>query len=495
MNKNRQKRLLELIPGGLVWLALILSVVLSFVRPLWVIYFIIAYDLLWFLRVAHFSILLFFAWKLHDNEVKINWLEKLKTDKLPWENIYHYIILPTSIEPFEVLDTTLNSFVQSNYPTNKMIVHLAGEERCKESFLANVEKIKAKYEKVFFHLIISLHPDGLEGEMKGKGANAHYGGNEGKKEIDRLGLKYEDIICSYFDSDTCVHPEYFANLTYKYLTVEDPLHKAYQPAVVYNNNIWEAPAITRITAFGTVFWLMAELIRPERMYTFSSHAMPYKALVDIGFWQKDIVTDDSRIFLQGFFRYNGQFKVEPIYIPVSMDSVMADSLWQSARNLYKQQRRWAWGVEHFPYMMQQFQEHPEISWLKKFKYTFNLMEGMFSWALAPILIFILGRLPLFIAGLGAQSSSVLVQNTPFVLEWIMTLSMLGLFVSAFFSFLVLPSRPKHAPKNKWLIMVLQWALLPFTLIIFGAIPAIEAQTRLMLGKKYHLGFWVTPKPR
>jgi hypothetical protein len=178
-----------------------------------------------------------------------------------------------------------------------------------------------------------------------------------------------------------------------------------------------------------------------------------------------------------------------------MDSVMADTLRQSARNLYKQQRRWAWGVEHFPYIMEQFRQHKEIKFGVKFKYVFNLMEGMFSWATAPILIFILGRLPLWVAGHGSQSTSVIVQNTPYVLEWLMTLAMLGMFVSAIFSFLVLPQRPKHAARHRWLIMILQWVLLPFTLVIFGSIPAIDAQTRLMLGKKYHLGFWVTPKPR
>ena len=240
---------------------------------------------------------------------------------------------------------------------------------------------------------------------------------------------------------------------------------------------------------------MAELVRPERMYTFSSHSIPFKALVDFGFWQKDIVTDDSRVFLQGFFRYSGDFQVMPMYIPVSMDTVMAKSALQAARNLYKQQRRWAWGVEHFPYLMEQYKKHPEISKWKKFKYGFNALEGMISWALAPLLIFILGRLPLYIASFGPESTSVIVQNTPYVLEWLMAFSMLGIVFSAIFGTLLLPPRPYTHSRHKWLVMLLQWILMPITLIFFGSIPAIEAQTRLALGKKYHLGFWCTPKER
>ena len=33
--------------------------------------------------------------------------------------------------------------------------------------------------------------------------------------------------------------------------------------------------------------------------------------------------------------------------------------------LYKQQRHWAWGVEHFPYMVKQFAEHPQLPFGKK----------------------------------------------------------------------------------------------------------------------------------
>jgi hypothetical protein len=42
-------------------------------------------------------------------------------------------------------------------------------------------------------------------------------------------------------------------------------------------------------------------------------------------------------------------------------------------------------------------------------------------------------------------------------------------------------------------MVTQWLIAPFISIITSAVPALEAQTRLMIGKK--LEFWITPKKR
>jgi hypothetical protein len=42
-------------------------------------------------------------------------------------------------------------------------------------------------------------------------------------------------------------------------------------------------------------------------------------------------------------------------------------------------------------------------------------------------------------------------------------------------------------------MMLQWILLPLSTIILGAIPALDAQSRLMFGK--YMGFWVTEKAR
>jgi hypothetical protein len=181
-----------------------------------------------------------------------------------------------------------------------------------------------------------------------------------------------------------------------------------------------------------------------------------------------------------------------MYVPVSMDTAYSGGFWDTVKNQYKQQRRWAWGVEHFPYMIWHFTKAKKIPFIKKFKYLFNLTEGMYSWASAPILIFVLGRLPLAIAS-QEEKASVIAQNAPFVLEYLMFAAMIGILASAVLNVLMLPANPSKYRYYKILVMFLQWILLPVTLIIFGSIPAIDAQTRLMLGK--YLGFYTTKKTR
>jgi len=494
LNKFPRKtvyRIFETIPGILVWGTLIGAVALSFLKPLWAIYIIIVFDLYWLLRVAYLLIYIIGSWNKFQATIKQNWYNKLIT--LPGhDKIYHLIFLPTYKENLDVLRASIYSLTKVNFPLNRLLLVLAGEERDRENFSRNATAIKKEFAHLFGHFLITIHPDDIVGEIAGKGSNIHWAGHKAKQLIDQLNLPYEDIIVSTFDVDSCAHPEYFAYLTYVYLTHPDRLHSSYQPIAVYNNNIWESPAISRIVANSTTFWLLTDLARPERLFTFSSHSMPFQALVDVGFWQNDIVTEDSRIFLQCFVRYNGNYQVTPLYIPISMDTVYAGSLWRSLVNQYKQQRRWAYGVENFPYMAWHFWRSQTIPFNKKIRYLWNQLEGVYSWATAPLIIFILGRLPLYFAN-NEVKTTLLAHNSPIVLKWLMSLAMIGLIFSAALSARLLPPRPKDKSRLMYIPMILQWILFPLTMIIFGALPATDAQTRLMLGK--YLGFWVTEKKR
>jgi len=490
LTEKQQYRFLEMIPGLLVWITFLIAITLSIFTPLLAIYFIIIFDLLWLIRIVYLTTHILFSWfKFHKN-IKIDWFAKLKQDKPNYANYYHVVFYPTAGEPLSVLDKTFYGLSQSNYDLKKVLVVLAGEERNKEIFQGYAETLTTKYKDIFLDIIITLHPAFVPGELQGKSANTNYAGREIKKYIDQRQWDYSKIIVSSFDCDTLMHQQYLAYLTYTYLSQEQPERCSYQPLAIFNNNIWESSLFIRTFVNSTTFWLLTDLARPERLFTFSSHSMSWQALVDVNFWQKDIVSEDSRIFLQCFCYYNGNYKVVPMHIPVYMTTVWTGKFWPAMRAQYKQIRRWAWGVENFPYQAWYYLKIKNLPKLKGFQYLWNQLEGVYSWATAPIIIFIMGRLPLKIIA-GQDKISVVAQNAPYVLEQLMIVAMVGLFLNAILSTLLMPPRPEDFSRWKWLIIPLQWIVWPVMMIIFGSLPATDALTRMMLGK--YLGFYVAPK--
>ncbi len=493
-------RILEIIPGTLVWATFAVLIVLSVLRPILAIYFIILFDLYWLLRVSYLMLYVFISWSRFRATRKIDWNAKLNDDfgsgkTKDWETYWHVIFLPTYKEPYAIIDATLKGIAESTYTHKKhMMLVLAGEERDAAHFKDVAQQAVEQYGAHFNTILTTLHPKNLPGELPGKGSNLYHAGHEAKKYIDSLGIDYRKIIVSTFDIDTIAHPQYFSYLTYQFLDHPNPYHASFQPLTFYHNNIWESDLITRLVANSTTFWLLTDLARSDRLFTFSSHSMSWQALVDVGFWQNNIVTEDSRIFLQCLIRYNGDYQVFPMYITVSMNTVFVGNLKRSLINQYKQMRRWAYGVEHFPYMVWHFAQNKKIPLKKKVTYLWNQTEGVYSWATAPIIMFIAGRLPLLITDIN-HDNSVIIQQAPLILSFIMTLAIWGVIVIAILSTVILPRRPLKGLNKlvQYSVMVLQWALFPITMILFGAIPAIDAQTRLMLGN--YLDFWVTEKHR
>lgn len=483
-------RILEMTPGILVWSTFVVAITLSFLRPAWMITFITLFDLYWFLRVIYTLVYLLIAYRRLRMSLKVNWRSVVQSEP-GWEQIRHLVIIPTYREPYEILLKSIEALEHAEYPLDRLMVVLACEERDALQAHENARRIQERFGKSFGHLIATFHPDGIPGEIAGKGANIAWAGQQAKQRIDEDDIPYDNVLVTTLDVDSVVHPQYFAHLTSVFLRHPNRLRSSYQPLPLYHNNIWDAPALTRVIATSTTFWLMTETIRPDRLFTFSSHSMPFRALVDVGFWQSDIVTEDSRIFLQCFIQYDGQYEVTPIYIPISMDNVVASSFWRTVVNQYKQQRRWAYGVENFPYMVWNFFPNGAIPFGRKIKYLWNQLEGVFSWATAPVLIFLLGWLP-FLVTRYTSPTLLIAQSTPLILNTLMVCAMVGLVAAAALSISMLPPRPERRKSPLWILpMIAQWIMFPVTMILFGSLPATDAQTRLMLGK--YLGFWVTEK--
>ncbi|MBI3256023.1 MAG: glycosyltransferase family 2 protein [Candidatus Andersenbacteria bacterium] len=530
-------RIWQIIPGILSWGTLIGLTVLSFLLPYWVAIFIIAYDIYVLIRVVYMSVHLLYAYYMLHQHEGIDWItrcqavsagllqhahelkEKLATlgkkekkvrwqttqalehvqeliatgqHVIDWNTVHQTIVLPTYGESYAVLKTSVESLVATDFPKDRMHVAIGFEEREGEEARAKAEKLTQEFGSHFKTFLTTFHPDGLPGEKRVKSANATWAMKAVEEKLHTDGIKDEQILVSNFDSDTVVSREYFSYLTYTFITHATPYRVSYQPLPLYNNNLWDAPAFSRVIATGSTFWQMIESTRPERLVTFSSHSMTLVALKDVDYWQPDIVSEDSRIFWQCLLRYDGAYRTQPLYTTVSMDAALAPTWWQTLVNQYKQKRRWAWGIENFPFLAEGFLKNKKISWRIKWAYLFRTLEGHLAWATSAIIVAALGWLPLIFGG-SEFHSTVLSYSLPRMTRTLMSIAMGGLIISATLSLLLLPRRPQGYSRWRYIFIILQWVLVPIIATLLSAFPALDSETRLMLGRD--LNFNVMQKTR
>lgn len=547
---HRAQRIMEIIPGVLTWLTIIGMFAISFFLPEWAAYLIITFDIYWILRtifIAYYSIEGY--QKLKDGR-KIDWWErcqnisrpeqyrdmltarianmedslksgelkrkerkilrkelrqykrylkeveaivKIKDQVWDWREIIHVVMLPTAGEPADVIEPAIAAIRDANFPNEQIIILLATEERENvERRQQKVDYLTKKFAGVFRDFIVTTH-EVRDDEMKAKASNASYAARHLAEYLRERKIDFQRVIFSNFDCDSVADKEYFAALTYEYITDPKRLQRSYQPLPMYHNNLWDTNAFVRVIVTGSSFWHIFQSTRIDGMVTFSSHSEPFDTLYKVGFWPVNMISEDSIIYWKCFAYYNGDYKVKPIYLPISLDAVLAETYWKTIVNQYKQKRRWAYGIENFPVIMRAIGPNKKISFRQKFGTAFEILEGHHSWATSALILAVLGWLPLILGG-DEFNQQVLAKNLPIYTRYLMMLAMIGLAVSMSLSFLLLPPRPKKYSRWRNVYMLLQWVLVPIIAPILGSFPAIDSQTRLMLGK-YFGEFWVTEKMR
>lgn len=490
--KNRALyRLLEIVPGLASWGTLIGVVVASLYAPFLAAYFIIAFAIYWVLKTAFLSYHLRHNWRRLRHHMSLDWSEML--ERFQYAHMHHIVVFPFYNEPIEVAEATILSLSKVRYDKKKISVILAAEERAGESAHKIAQSLKDKYGSEFADFHVTTHPKDVPGEMAGKGSNVAYAVEEARKKIlDARKIPYENVLVSNFDIDTVLYPDYFNCLIWHFMTAENPLKSSYQPVPLFNNNLWQAGSLSRVVAMSSTFWEMVQQERPERMATFSSHSVPFQALYEVGYWQRNMVSEDSRIYWNLMIANDGEYDVIPLSYPVSMDANTAPTLFGTIQNIYRQHRRWTYGVENFVYIVYHFTKNKNIPLGRRIKITLQQAEGYWSLVTNPIMLFILGWAPIFLGG-RVFHETVLSYNLPIVVRNLLILAMFGLVISAVISLSLIPKRPEGRSRFAYVVMALQWILVPITMVVFSSIPGLDAQTRLMFGR--YMGFWVTPKTR
>lgn len=488
---RRFYRFLEIVPGVVSWSTLIGVLLLSNYAPFAAAYFVIGFAIYWVLKTAFLSYHLRYNWKRLRHHMSLDWASLV--ERFEYSHLYHLVILPFYKEPESVVDATLSALNNVHYDKKSIIVVLTVEERAGDEALEIANKMTAKYGEQFGRFLVTIHPANVPGEMAGKGSNAAFAAERARTQVlDPHGIRYNHTLVSIFDIDTVIYPDYFNCLVWHFMTCENPLKSSFQPVPVFNNNIWEASALARVVAMSSTFWEMVQQERPERMATFSSHSVSFQALYEAGYWQSNMVSEDSRIFWNLFMANDGNYNVIPLSYPVSMDANAAPTLWGTIKNIYKQHRRWTYGVENMCYIIYHFTKNKKIPLRRRLVISFQQAEGYWSLVTNPIMLFILGWAPIFL-GTAEFHQTVLSYNLPIMVRDLLMIAMFGLVISSFISLTMLPPRPSDKSRLKYVVLAVQWILVPITMVIFSAIPGLDAQTRLMLGR--YMGFWVTPKTR
>ena len=492
---NRQKagRIFEIIPGFTSWSIIIFLIILAMIAPVACAVIIIVFDFYWIIRTMYLTTLLIMAHRRLALERDRDWLADCDRLTVPkqWGDIYHLVIFPIYKEGPEILHSSLMALRQCEYPKDKIIVVLAFEERNNES-RKNAAMLENEFKADFRGYLSTFHPDGLPGEGRTKGANASWAAKRAKEFLDAKKIVYENVVISCFDADTCVEKGYFGCLTYHFLTHPKPHQASYQPMPVYNNNIWHAPSFARLVEISSSFCQMIESMRLEKFVTFSSHSMSFKTLVDIDYWPLDMVSDDSVVYWKAFLFYKGDYRVVPLYITVSMDVAYSSNFFKTIMVQYRQKRRWAWGVENFPFLMKGFRDDKDMPFLLKLKRSYHLLESHITWAIWAVIIVLIAPLPILFGGAFFNQTSI-GYNLPHITGLLLNFTLGTSLVWVLLSRMLLPPRPPDVKKIKSLFMFAEWILVPLIVLILGSTPALDAQTRLMMAK--YMKFFPTEKRR
>ncbi len=407
-----------------------------------------------------------------------------------YEDIYHVIIMAAYNEGVETIVPAMEAVTQNTFDMKRTIFVLTYEERGGEAIAKTAQEIEKRYGKKFLSFVATKHPDGLKGEIKGKGPNLCWGGEVAVKEVERLKIPIQNVILTSLDADNRMDRQYLDAVAYEFIAHEDRQNLSFQPISVFTNNIWDAAAPMRVVAVSNSFWNMIATMRPQALRNFASHSQPLLALSAMKFWSKRTIVEDGHQYWRSLFFFSGEYEVVPIRVPIGQDAVISGTLKETLKAQFIQLRRWDYGASDIAYVAEHlFKKNPDAPFSPTFLKFVRLIDGhVMQAALSPIIAFG-GWVPMI---LNWSSRGIVVFNLPSVLSIVQTVAVVGIFVSILVSLKLLPPRPKKYRKIRRFAMVLQWILSPVIALAYTSAAAYYSQTRLLLGK-YMEKFDVTKK--
>jgi len=223
-------RLLEIFSGAAAWGTLLILIIFSYFQPIWVAYFIIAFDVYWLLLVVYLAIMLFTSYFKMKEMRNMDWRKKCEeltaenAGKLPadalirngftYQDIVHLVISPTYTERWKFCAPASSPSLIPVFLWIRWFLFSDWRAR-RAGRLDKAAILKNEYDGKFRNFVVTVHPDGIVGELKARAPTKLGLLNASKEEIiDKEKIPYNKILTSVFDSDTVVYPGFFHCLTY-----------------------------------------------------------------------------------------------------------------------------------------------------------------------------------------------------------------------------------------------------------------------------------------
>jgi hypothetical protein len=496
-------RVLEVLPFALA-ATLITSIVWgAYFLPVPLVLMLLGFDVYWAWRSLNVGVHTIRGYRAMKAASQVDWRQRYdaetltRDDVIAWDEVHHLIIIPTYKESVEKLSATLGKLAESEVAHEKLLVVVAMEE-ADEGAPARFEALRRDFGHSFLALVGTTHPKDIPGEVRGKSSNEAWAATKAKRLFcDEMGFDIDAMTVTSCDADTLFHPRYFSALTYYFATNPRRYRTFWQGPIFYYNNVWDVPAPLRIqNSLGGINHL-AKLVRKYTvLFPQSTYSLSMRMCHDVGYWDVDVVPEDWHMFLKCFFELKGEPDVEPILLPVGNDGVRAHSYTRTFWEHYQQARRHAWGCTDIPYAIKQFARHPEIPFRRKLRRTWSLLENHVLWSSQWFLITGVA------ANMSASGWGGFIGLHPFAQHniptwfitashWILMPCMIPLIGMIVLDMMMRPRRPKSWRPWLYPVQFAQWLLMAPITLFFTAMPALDAQIRLALGRR--LEYKVTEK--
>jgi hypothetical protein len=181
------------------------------------------------------------------------------------------------------------------------------------------------------------------------------------------------------------------------------------------------------------------------------------------------------------FHFGRRVKVRPIFLPVYADAAEGATLRRTLDNQYQQILRWAWGVSDIPYVVRGAIRARDLAWHTRIMRVVWYVEEHLMWPSHWFLLTLGGVVPRLVNPAYSQSAAGMWQAS--LVSAIMGLCLPCLALVVLVDWRLRPQHPEGEDVIDVLIGWASFSLLPVVGLVLCAIPALEAHTRLLFGRR------------